>query len=142
MMKLFVGLFLALVALPLAAQVTHVTADSGKITFNFKTSDDPLVAHFELCATVGVTPVACAPTALFSPFSVTSKAADATAPGNNIYTVGPPLPASFSANRAGESTLVVVRACTGAATGAGCSAATASNPFVLDLSAPTNVRVQ
>jgi hypothetical protein len=125
------------------AQVTHVTIEGGTMSFNFPANQDTLVSHFEMCVAVGATPVACTSASTgFAPVSITSKAADPTQPSLNLYKVGPPLPAALVPNAAGQSTLIVVRACTGTAVGSGCAAVSASAAFILDLSSPTNLKVQ
>ena len=137
------ALALAFAAVAAQAQVTHVTIEGGTLSFNFPLNQDSLVNHFEMCVTTGAAPAPCVSTGTFAPVSVTSKVVDGTDPTKNLYKVGPPLPASLVPNAAGQSTMITLRACTGSAIGTGCATGVgASQAFILDLSSPTNVRVQ
>lgn len=137
-MKLFAALVLVVIAtlsMPALAQTpAHLTLESGRAAFNFPAAQDSAVNHFEIC----IAATACVATSGFSALTVTSKAADSANPGMNLYTAL--LPPATPIN----TTLVaVMRACAAAGTGASCSGVSAaSGPFVLDLSAPSNLRVQ
>lgn len=123
----------------IAAAQTHVTIEKADVAFNFPTVQDATINHFEFCATQGAVPSLCAATATFAPISVVSKAADPANTGQNLYHAA--LPATIVPNKAGESTTLVIRACTGASVAAGCGGLSAGVNFLLDLSSPSNLTI-
>lgn len=136
MLQLLGAVALCAMAAGVQAQ-THVTIEKADVAFNFPTAQDVTVNHFEFCATQAAVPILCAPSATFAPITVVSKAADPAQPGQNLYHAA--LPVTIVPNKAGESTTLVVRACTGAAVAAGCGGLSAGVNFLLDLSSPSNL---
>jgi hypothetical protein len=137
---LAVALLFLLVPLAQAQAPIHVTIEKADISFDFPAAQDASVNHFEGCFTQGASPLACASTATtFQSLPIATKAADPANPGTNLYHAA--IPNTLAANRPGESTLLVVRACAGAAIGAGCGGLSAGAGFILDLSSPSDLRV-